>query len=113
MNYKYIILLFFISGLLVAQSVSIDLSSNQVVEIDSIRITGNNSTEEYIILRELNITSGDSVTLKQIEFNQERVFSLGLFNKVKLDVFEEENSNILELFVCLSDNVNALAFKFI
>jgi len=78
---------------------SIELSSNQIVQIDSIRITGNDITEEYIIRRELNITSGDSITSKQLKFNQERVFSLGLFNKVKISVLEEKNINILEINV--------------
>jgi outer membrane protein assembly factor BamA len=52
--------------------------------VDSIKIIGNDITEEDIITRELNFFTGDSITYEQMQFNGERVYSLGLFNRVDL-----------------------------
>jgi outer membrane protein assembly factor BamA len=59
------------------------------IKIESIVIVGNETTEEYIIFRELDFKPGDMVSQFQLNYNQERVFSLGIFNKVK---FEFEDS---------------------
>ncbi len=61
--------------------------------VDSIKITGNNSTEEFIITRELTFKVGDSVSTSILHFNRERVFSLGLFNRVEIikNVVDEKN----------------------
>ena len=52
--------------------------------IDSIKIVGNDITEDFIILRELTFKEGDVVTSSQLEYNRERVFSLRLFSKVNI-----------------------------
>ncbi|MCB9219338.1 MAG: hypothetical protein H6610_07770 [Ignavibacteriales bacterium] len=80
---------------LIAQSN--DLTKNKSIQIDSIQITGNKTTEEFIILRELDFTVGDNVSEKQLDFNRERIFSLGIFNKVDFNLNEEESLNILEI----------------
>ncbi len=82
-----------------AQSDLVDLIPQEKIKIDSIRITGNSTTKDYIILRELNFKIGDSITPKQINFNKERVFSLGLFSKVEINVFRENNFNIANVHV--------------
>jgi outer membrane protein assembly factor BamA len=57
---------------------------DSLTRIDSIKITGNKTTKDYIILRELTFKEGDAVSARTLEFNRERVFSLGLFNDVRL-----------------------------
>lgn len=52
------------------------------IRVDSIFIKGNETTEDYIILRELTFSEGDVIDSISFRFNQERVFSLGLFSKV-------------------------------
>lgn len=59
------------------------INSNKV-KIDSIIIRGNETTKEFIILRELNFKPGDFVDSTMLHFNRERVFSLALFNRVEL-----------------------------
>lgn len=64
---------------------SIDsLKSNQKIKVDSIVVKGNKRTENFIILRELTFSIGDSIDNKTIHFNKERIFSLGLFNRVEI-----------------------------
>ena len=50
--------------------------------VDSISLSGNKITEDFIILRELNFSIGDTLTQQNSMFNRERVYSLGIFNHV-------------------------------
>jgi len=65
------------------------------VIIDSIVITGNDQTEDFIILRELNVLKGDTLNPALAEYNKERVYSLNIFNDVKLIPFKFKNINYL------------------
>ena len=73
-------------------AVNDSVKSNKTVLVDSIKITGNNITEDFIILRELTFGVGDSISSAQMNFNSERVYSLGLFSKVS--VFHEMKDSI-------------------
>ncbi|MEJ2507732.1 MAG: BamA/TamA family outer membrane protein, partial [Ignavibacteriaceae bacterium] len=68
---------------------------NYSVVIDSIVIEGNDITENYIILRELTFKRGDTLNPKLASYNRERIYSLDIFNEVKLKPFEYENKNFL------------------
>lgn len=72
------------------QQDTLHLAADQKVRVDSIAISGNDITEEFIILRELTFSSGDIIGAKEIDFNRERIFSLGLFNQVKLIPVRED-----------------------
>lgn len=76
---------------------SLIVKDSESIKIDSIRITGNDKTQEFIILRELTFQPGDSVTGKILRFNRERIFSLALFNRVNFIIHKEQNKNILEI----------------
>ena len=65
------------------------------VVIDSIIIDGNDITEDFIILRELTFDVGDTLNPVLAEYNRERIYSLNIFNEVKLKPFRFENKNIL------------------
>ncbi|MHB8931285.1 MAG: POTRA domain-containing protein [Melioribacteraceae bacterium] len=76
---------------------SLIVKDSESIKIDSIRITGNDKTQEFVILRELTFQPGDTVTGKILRFNKERVFSLALFNRVNFIIHNEQNKNILEI----------------
>ncbi|PKL81550.1 MAG: hypothetical protein CVV24_14660, partial [Ignavibacteriae bacterium HGW-Ignavibacteriae-3] len=76
---------------------SLKLADNEAVRIDSIRISGNDITEEFIILRELTFQIGDTVSGKTLKYNRERVYSLRLFNHVEFIIHNELDFNILEI----------------
>ncbi len=63
--------------------------------VDSVRVEGNNITEEYIITRELTFSKGDSVSASVLEYNRERVFSLGLFNDVRINLETAAAKNVV------------------
>ena len=69
------------------------------VKIDSFEIRGNKITEGDIILRELTFAKGDTVSNSDIEYNRERIFSLGIFTGVDLYVKKVNEKNILVIDV--------------
>ncbi|HPN37095.1 MAG TPA: POTRA domain-containing protein [Melioribacteraceae bacterium] len=91
----------FISAVLSAQVDSLVLGKFDRLKVDSIEIKGNNITKDYIIIRELTIKKGDVVTGQTVDYNSERIFSLGIFNRVRLFFKQtsEPLSNILVIRV--------------
>lgn len=73
------------SSIIFSQNIdSINYSKLYPFVVDSIRIIGNKTTEEFIILQEINFSIGDTLTEQSAHYNRERVYSLGIFNKVFL-----------------------------
>lgn len=100
---KIFFLFLLFNSLFLAQSYSINDKKNDGVVlpviIDSIRINGNKTTEPHIILNELTFKEGDKVDSSDLKFNRERVYSLGIFNYVNLNVQREHKKNILVINV--------------
>jgi len=63
-------------------------TTNRVVTVNRILIIGNKVTRENIISRELDVKSGDTISmrrlLKVIEQDQRKIYNLRLFNKVEV-----------------------------
>jgi outer membrane protein assembly factor BamA len=62
-----------------------DNPNEEHFKVDSIKISGNDKTEDFIILRELTFQPGDTITESQLKYNSERIFSLNLFTKVDVN----------------------------
>lgn len=100
MRQKFIFLLYILFQYSVfPQQLTLISNDETPIRIDSIKITGNNSTKDFVILRELDFSKGDIVTQDQLDFNKERIFSLGLFNQVSLIINSYDNFNELEILV--------------
>jgi outer membrane protein assembly factor BamA len=65
------------------------------VRIDSVSIRKNWRTRENIILQELDIKSGDSVTAQRIEKSISRIWNIGNFAKVSYRIDTLENGRIV------------------
>ena len=99
---KYISIYFVIvfSILSKAQTTDSLFSSNLYpFVVDSISITGNEITESFIILRELNFQIGDTLTRSNAIYNRERVYSLGIFNRVFFNPSITDSVKILNIQV--------------
>ena len=83
---------------------------NYSVIIDSIVINGNDITEESIILREMTFTTGDTLNPKLAEYNRERIYSLNIFNEVKLIPFRTNETNYLLIDIAESWYIYPLPF---
>jgi len=74
-------------------------SESNYFQVDSIQIIGNEKTENFIILRELSFTIGDTVNNKMLHFNRERIFSLGIFTKVNITIEKYKEKNIVSILI--------------
>ena len=68
--------------LLSAFAEKVDSTSARIIR--SVRIEGNNVTQPYVILREMSLRAGDTLSNASLEKNQDRIYNLGLFNKVSI-----------------------------
>lgn len=82
-----------------SQSSDSNSDSQAFFVVDSIKISGNDITEEFIIMRELTFGIGDTVDQHTLDYNKERIFSLAIFNKVELETANEGSRNILYINV--------------
>lgn len=96
---KEIVFLFLFSMMMQAQSDTLFYEGEYSIVVDSIFITGNEITEEFIILRELTFGVGDTLNHQLASYNRERIYSLRIFNEVKLIPFLLNEKNILEIFI--------------
>lgn len=69
--------------------------------VDTIFVSGNTKTKEYVILDEMTIRPGGTATLEAIEYDRSRIYSLGLFNRVDMAYDSVGGSRIL--FVDVSE----------
>ncbi|MCX6149946.1 MAG: BamA/TamA family outer membrane protein [Ignavibacteriales bacterium] len=70
---------------------SMMVENEKSIRVDSIRLVGNEITKDEIILRELNFKIGDMISRKDLRYNEERIYSLGLFNHVRTAQLDEDN----------------------
>jgi outer membrane protein assembly factor BamA len=88
-----ILIVLILSGLVMAgQEKS---GNNFTVRIDSVSIRKNWRTRESIIIQELDIKSGDSVTARQIENSISRIWNIGNFAKVNYRIDTLESGRIV------------------
>jgi outer membrane protein assembly factor BamA len=80
-----------------AQSDTTYYTGNYNIIVDSIQIEGNEITEDFIILKELTFGVGDTLDAHLTEYNRERIYSLRIFNEVKLRPFSFNGKNILRI----------------
>lgn len=100
LSFALVLLSFFFSNRISAtETDSLNIANDEIVKIDSIKITGNKTTQEFIILRELTFQEGDKVSGKILRFNRERIFSLRLFTNVKFYVNSINGLNTLAIDV--------------
>jgi outer membrane protein assembly factor BamA len=60
-------------------------SVDTAMTVQKIVIVGNETTKDYIILREMKLQPGATITPESLEHDQKRIYSLQLFNKVELE----------------------------
>ncbi len=100
--YRKLLILLLLTNAAFAQQSFISLNKSDSIRVDSISITGNDITEEFVILRELSFKKGDIINGRTLAYNKERVFSLGLFNKVDLNLIDK--TGFVELNIAVSES---------
>jgi hypothetical protein len=58
-----------------------------------IMITGNNQTKDVVITREMELQPGQHITPEALAYDRGRIYSLGLFNDVRLHVVPADSGS--------------------
>ncbi|MBI3194234.1 MAG: BamA/TamA family outer membrane protein [Ignavibacteriae bacterium] len=90
-NLIVIIFLFFIVRIASAQ---IDVAEDSIkfafpdstFHLNEINIFGNEATKDFVIFREMTLKHDSLLTHETVEYDRNRIYSLGLFNKVEMEV---------------------------
>lgn len=67
-------------------NVEFDITENNIVFVDHIDITGNESTKTYVFARELTIKEGDIFDYSKIRRGQSKLMNLGFVNDAQIDI---------------------------
>ena len=92
----------FIISTIVTFAQSVENSSSVVdslFKVNAIHISGNEKTKEFVILRELSFSIGDSVNSEILFYNRDRIFSLGLFTNIDISVEHDGEINTVLIAV--------------
>ena len=96
-SFKVFVFLIFLPIFLIAQSDTLFYEGDYKVVVDSIQIIGNETTKDFIILRELTFGIGDTLNPHIASYNRERIYSLRIFNEVRLKPYLSDGKNILQI----------------
>ena len=77
-----ILLLLFVAAAAMAQESS--AIPDSVFRVRTVTITGNTRTKEFVILREMSLKADVPITRELVEYDRNRIYSLGLFNRVEI-----------------------------
>jgi len=69
--------------------------------VRSIEVLGNAKTKESVILREMSIQIGDTLTQGAIDTDRNNIYNLGLFNKVDIEYAVQQN--LASVYVIVSE----------
>ena len=83
------------------QSLHARFVSDSTLIVRDIQILGNYTTKDYVILREMSIKAGDTLTQEAIERDRDNIYNLRLFNKV--DIEYSIRQNLASVFVVVSE----------
>ena len=99
-SFFILLLLLPLSVEIYSQSIdSVSMNADSYFIVDTIQIIGNDITEDFVILDELTFSQGDSVTTVELDYNRERIYSLGIFTSVKIIPLQSNQLNIIEINV--------------
>jgi outer membrane protein assembly factor BamA len=73
------------------------LNPDSTLMVDSVLISGNEHTKDMVILREMSLKPGSRITPEAVQYDQARIYSVGLFTQVELTVLpkSQDKANVL------------------
>lgn len=71
-------------------STAVPLADNEIVDslwvVDTVIVKGNEHTKDYVVRREMSLQAGSRITKSMLTYDQNRIYSLRLFNQVQMKV---------------------------
>lgn len=63
-----------------------DAAPDSTFVVDRILISGNSLTKDFVVLREMTLRPGSVITRRALDYDRDRIYSLGLFTQVELHI---------------------------
>ncbi len=92
-------LLVFVSSILVTIQCLGQNSPDTLLRVRQVVVEGNETTKDFVILREMKLKRGEKLSRETIEHDQKRIYSLQLFNKVDINYSAEGDEAIVRVHV--------------
>lgn len=89
-------------------SYDIRIQEGEIAHIENIILRGNTKTKDYVILRELIIKEGEIFNTAKIRRSQERIYNLGFFKNVNLDVKTGSAEGLMNLIIEVEEQMTGL-----
>ncbi len=80
-----------------------------VVYVDDLLLEGNIVTRDYVIEREFLLNRGDPLNVKKVRKTQERIYNLGFFSDVKVDIGQTMDPDKVDLVFDVVEQKTGLA----
>ncbi len=86
MNYRCLFIFLFVSPIFSVSALQNDWSGDEEIRIDSIVISKNWRTRDKIIIRELEFSSGDMVSVGRMDTSMKKIWNIGNFAEVEYEI---------------------------
>jgi len=86
-----------------------NIEEGGVVYVDDILLEGNIVTRDYVIERECLLDRGDPLNVQKVRKTQERIYNLGFFSDVKVDIGQTIDPNKVDLVFDVIEQKTGLA----
>lgn len=94
-------------ALLSAQQLNAQQNDDSTFVIGDIYLQGNEQTKDYIVLRELAFTTGDTLTLSQLQLLRAKamrqIFNLKLFTSVSIEISPKDTTGVSDINIYLKE----------
>ncbi len=71
--------------------------------VDTVIIEGNEHTKDFVILREMTLQPGSPITQAGLEYDKNRIYSLGLFNSVEMRAIPSSTPGMADVHVKVTE----------
>lgn len=78
-------------------NINFDITENNIVFIDHIDVTGNESTKTYVFSRELTIKEGQIFNYAQVKRSQQKILNLGFINDAQIDITPSNDTSKVDV----------------
>ena len=99
---------YFTDGEKKAVNILVSIYENGIVYLDRIHLGGNVVTKDYVIKREFLVKEGEPFNVKKIRRTQEKLYNLGFFSDVAIEIGETGDPNRADLICQVTEQRTGL-----
>lgn len=89
--------------------ISFKIQEGPEVTVRNVLISGNHRTKDYVIRREITVEEGEPFDLTEIRRTQEKIFRLGFFKDVMLDMVPAEKEDEIDIIFMVEEQQTGMA----